>query len=253
MKKRRHVFTYALLCLCIITTILFVRPIQIEASVSELDRLSDYADILTDNEESLLCDELTTISQKYDIDVIVLTISNAGNYDLLDYTDNLYSSNNFAKNTIILVVNMDPDNREILVKGYEDCYNYVNQKRAQHITDSMVSNMKAGEYYKGILQYIDSVDYFYNHKNPTATPIQLLLELGGAILIAGIIVFIMVRNAGGKDTTTCSTYMDTSTSKLLAKQDIYTHTTTTRHKIESNNSSHSGGGGSSGGAGRSSF
>lgn len=246
MKKKAHLFTYALLCFCMIATILFVRPIQIEASVSDMERLTDYADILTEDQEELLNDKLTLMSTKCDIDIIVMSISNANGYDLDFYVDSVYKNGSYAKDTVLLAVNMDPYNREILVQGHGECQDYINNKRAQSITDSMVSDMKAENYYDGILKFIDKVEYFSHHKNPVPTIPQILLEAASAILVAGIIVFIMVRNAGGKDTTTCSTYMDTSTSKLLAKQDIYTHTTTTRHKIETNNG---GGGGRSGGGG----
>lgn len=254
MKKKAHVLAYALFCFCMMAAMFLAYPVQLEASVSDMERITDYADILTDNEEDLLNDKLTLASSKYDIDIIVMTISKTDGSDLDYYVNRIYQNGSYAADTVLLAVNMDPYNREVLVQGQGKCMDFINNKRAQSITDSMVPDMKAGNYYKGILRYLDKVAYFSRHKKPVPTIPQILFEAAGALLAAGIIVFIMVRNAGGKDTTTCSTYMDSSTSKLLAKRDIYTHTTTTRHKIESDNNHSSGGGGGGGhSTGRSSF
>ena len=118
----------------------------------------------------------------------------------------------------------------------------------------MVSEMKASNYYDGLHEYIEQVNYFMEHKRPITTTPTLLIEIFGSMFVSGIIVFIMVLNSGGKNTTNCNTYLDFSSSKVLAKRDIYTHTTTTRRKRESSSSSgHSSSGRKTNGGGRSSF
>lgn len=255
MNKNIRKYILSLLLVCFIFTPLFSQSIIANAKKSQASLLYDNADILTPGEEETLASELNSASSKNDMDVAIVTIENTDGSDLADYVDMLWTELEFSPDGAILVVNMSPSNREIFVQKYGKTKDYISQKRAQHITDGMVSEMKSGRYYDGLHEYIEQVNYFMKHKRPITPTTTLLIEILASIVISAVIVFIMVRNAGGKDTTNCNTYLDFSSSKVLARRDVYTHTTTTRHKREKSSSGgHSGGGGGSNhGGGRSSF
>lgn len=254
MKKRYKWYITILIIFSILCMPLTFHTLDIHAEVFNKNQIYDEADILTSSEEKALSNKLQNESKKHNMDIIICTINSCGSYDLDDYTAIFWDENNFAKDGVILIINMDPSAREILLQKHGKCLEYIPYERAQYITDGMVPEMKAGKYYDGIIECIDKVDLFMNHKAPIPTAKQYVIEIIISLIIATIIVIIMVHNAGGKNTAGCYTYLNSATSKLLAKRDIYTHTTTTRHKIEkSSSSSGKGGGGGSRGSGRSSF
>lgn len=251
MKRRTRIVSFIMLLICFIG--LFPNTILIQAQTTNLPRVYDYADIFTNEEEALLEPMLRTTSDDNGADVIIYTIEHTDGSDLDIYTKQVAYNSGFSKNVVILMVNMDSSHREVLLQAYDTSEEYINHKRKQHITDKMVPDMKEGDYYDAMLLFNKKVNYFFDHKKPVVTGSQLAIELGAALVLALIVVLCMVLGAGDKNTTTCNTYLDASTSKVLAKRDTYTHTTTTRTKIERNNSSSGGGGKGGGSAGRSSF
>lgn len=253
MKRRNRTVSFIMmLFICIF--VLIPNAILIKANTTDLPRVYDYADLLSDSEEDLLEQQFRTTSDNNNVDVIAYTIESTNGPDLSNYAETLAKSS-FSKDIVIVVINMDPLNREVVIHAFGTSETYFNSKRCQYITDNMVDNLKDENYYDALLYFDEKVNYFFDHKKPIVTGSQLAIELGAALVLALIVVLCMVLGAGGKNTTTCNTYLDASTSKVLAKRDTYTHTTTTRTKIERNNSSSGGGGkgGGGGSTGRSSF
>lgn len=256
MKKKHTVLLFLVFTLTLLNVSININTKTVFAKESNYTILVDDADLLTPEEEEKVSAQLTDLGKKQRLTAVVLTMNSAGSQDLSNYVENYCEEHNYPKHCVFLAVNMDPANREVLVHGYGKCKLYVNSKRAQQITDGMVPDMSAGNYYDGILYYIDQVDYYMNHKAEVLIP-RIALELLGSMLIASMFVLVLVLSSGGKNTTNCNTYLDSSSSRLLAKRDIYTHTTTTRHKKQSSSSSGKSGGGGGGGrshsTGRSSF
>lgn len=211
----------------------------------------DGAGLFSDSEKADLTSKLQTVADKHKLQITIFTITKTDGSDLDNYATRLYEENSFNDDAVILIINMDPSNREVLIQGYGTGETYINSKRAQYMTEHMVSDLKNGRYYDSGLYFAQKTEYFLKHKNPIPTSMTFLISGGIAVIVAGIVVLCLVGSSGGRDTTTCNTYMDSSTSKILAKRDIYTHTTTTRTKIESNNNNNHNGGGNSGGGGRS--
>ena len=252
--KKSTVKCIIVLLVCLFISPVFIQSMSVNAAKSGESLLYDYADILTPDEEESLLSDLNSSSLKFDMDVAIVTIQDTEGTDLADYADIIWSKLGFSEDGTILVVNMYPSNREIFVQKYGKANDYISQKRAQYITDGMVSEMKASNYYDGLHEYIEQVNYFMEHKRPITTTPTLLIEIFGSMFVSGIIVFIMVLSSGGTNTTDCNTYLDFSSSKVLAKRDIYTHTTTKRRKRESSSSSgHGSSSSKNNGGGRSSF
>lgn len=252
MKKHvAFLFTLVMICFCIIPGVSGSDSIFAKSSSDEV--VFDTADLYTPEQEADLQKKLTAAGDDLGIKIIALTIYDAGSMDLDDYVDEFYTNHASPSDCVLLAINMDPDNRELLVQGQGKCRLYINSTRAQSITDAMSSDCTSGLFYEATCYYIEQVQYYMNHKAGALIP-RAGLCLLGSMVFAGIIVLIMVLNSGGKDTTNVNTYLDFSSSKLLAKRDVYTHTTTTRRKRESSSSSKGGGGGGgSHSTGRSSF
>ncbi len=252
MKKRNTfwIVRYFIL-LFLISTILAAPQTVLAKSNSLSEFVIDQADILTPEEENLIAENLSVVGTKHHIKIIVYTLNDSvGNID--NYITEFKDRQNYPKDCVILAINMLPSNRQIHVQGYGKAHRYIANQRAQSITDNMVSDCQNEQYYNAIRYFVTTVDYDMSHKIEVVLP-TLGLILLGSMLFSGMIVFFIVYTSGGRNTTSVNTYLDFSSSKLLAKRDIYTHTTITRHKRESSSNNRSSGGGSSHSSGTSSF
>lgn len=251
---KRHaafLFTLVMICLCIMPAFSGADIIMAKNSASKV--IFDTADLYTPEQEADLQKKLTAAGDTLDIKIVAITLNGIGNTDLDSYVDEFWEKQAFPNDCVLLAINMDPANRKILIQGHGKGKLYISSKRAKTITDNMVSDCQSEHFYEATCYYIEQVQYYMNHKGEALIP-RAGLCLLGSMVFAGIIVLIMVANSGGRDTTNVNTYLDFSSSKLLAKRDIYTHTTTTRHKRQSSsNGSGKGGGGSSHSSGSSSF
>lgn len=88
----------------------------------------------------------------------------------------------------------------------------------------------------------------------SSDPIVLMSIVMIPIIVGIVVVFMLVRYAGGKDTTNYKTYAP-SGGRIIGARDRYTHTTETRMRVRQNNGGGHGGGhgGGFGGGGRGGF
>ena len=86
MIKRISVF---LLCLLFCGVLTFA----VNAAGRLDSRLYDSADILTVNEEIQVLKHLNSISQQYNVDIVIATVPTMGGISANRYTENVYDSN----------------------------------------------------------------------------------------------------------------------------------------------------------------
>lgn len=236
----------------------------------------DVSGKLTKSEVKKLNKEIKAASKNAAIDFYILFTDDLKGKSLMNYMEDFADLYEFT-DTAFLCVSFD-EPRGFEIQGYGTAEHYLTYDRINSIFDDMQDDLHDGNYYDACSTFIseaedymltelseyedDSEDTIYDDDYQSALnyndddydrkhrlislPIQLVISLA----VAGIIVFSMVFNAGGKITTTASTYLDEAHSRLLAKRDRYVRTSVTKHKIESSSSSsghHGGSGTSSGG------
>lgn len=238
----------ALLFICmILSSILFV-PTSIHASSDKI-KLVDKANLYSDKEVGILKKNMNELSKRQKVYVTILTVDSVPNQQTMEeYSRDYQKKISGTTDSIILAISMEPGNRKVVVHGFGRCKDTVYAKRAQYITDHMTDDLKAKNYYEATNYFLEKSEYFITHEGHTIPTTSMVLCCGiGSIVVAAIIVFILVHNSGGKDTTTCSTYMDTAHSQILGRQDQYINTTVSRvyDPPNDNNSSDGGGGGGS--------
>ncbi|MEE1075735.1 MAG: TPM domain-containing protein [Acutalibacteraceae bacterium] len=62
----------------------------------DISRLNDMADIFTDDEEALLLEKQDKLSEKYSVDIVVLTTSNLDGKKLADYAEEYFDKHGFG-------------------------------------------------------------------------------------------------------------------------------------------------------------
>lgn len=146
-----------LLSFLILIALVLAPSFAVRADVTEYNRLTDWADIFTDLEEGDLEYELLSFSSEYNIDAIVVSMNDAEGYDLDHYMEIMHDNNSFANDCIFLGINMDPDNREVLLQSYGKCHKYVSDASGQTITDAMVPDLKNGDYVGAVKLFIGEI------------------------------------------------------------------------------------------------
>lgn len=94
VKKRILTVLFALI-LCMVVVI----P---TFAASDLPRLVDNADLLTDSEESTLLSKLNEISERQQTDVVVVTADTLDGKTPMDYADDFYDYNGYASKVLLI-------------------------------------------------------------------------------------------------------------------------------------------------------
>lgn len=201
----------------------------------------DLADLLTEQEEQLLNAQLEQISQKHQLDLMLITTN-----DSLSMKPDLFAiefyetkrSEPFPEEALIFAICMD-------IRSYgEAAYGERIEKKFTYSEDSVLPDVIAphltkGNYYQGFKSYLEYVD------NRMTFHLPLIVIVPVAAFVALIIVFLMIQQMKHAKPKHAANYYTPNGINLTRKEDIYLYKTVTRTKIESNKSSGSSGGGRS--------
>lgn len=116
--------------------------------------------------------------------------------------------------------------------------------RCNKVMDRMQGDLKEKDYFLALETFCKEVRS-YMGRDPKFDNIifRALPQLIFSLLLSMLIIFFLVRNTSGRNTTTVQTYIDQDNSRLLGRIDHFTHMTVSRVKKSNNNSGGNGGGG----------
>ena len=248
-----------------ITAILFALMILLScavlpasAGVSELPRVVDKADLLTDEEEAALTAKLWEYSEKLNRDLVFLTEPDLYNesyyYDgtIKGYADGFYESNGYDADGVIVMITMDDDNgrHDIHFSHFGKTMKSFTDEEREQIIDDVYFDLKGGSFYRALDtiadELLDKVPYSLKwYMLPLAIAVGFLL----AILIMTVIrkklkTVAMQRSAAN--------YVRPGSMHVLASRDTYLYSTVSRTARETSRSGGGGSGSRSGGSSHSS-
>jgi len=165
---------------------------------------------------------------------------------------------------VLMLLNLDEDNRGVCIQGYGLCEIRIDDDRIEYILDDIIEWFSDDEYVYGVklfateaAYYAQSADYGKYYKDNSLKgklhrmPWPVLILIPGVVAFVGIMM--MKGSSGGKMTVNGRTYLQDGVSGLTAKKDDYVRTSVSKTYSPRTSSSSGGGGGrSSGGGGRSS-
>ncbi|MDF2872796.1 MAG: hypothetical protein K0R05_4371 [Anaerocolumna sp.] len=231
-------------------------------------------------------------SEEAKADIVMITTSTLDGKTPKNYMEDFYDEMGFGYDkeygdTVMLLVNMEEDNRWVEIQGYGKAEYYVNNDRIEYMLDDISEILKNGDYKDAFIEFAKQAAYYMNEsKGVKETPASgntdysgstgsgnygesgyngpsdyygekeenplynTVIQLIIALIIGGISVGVMAANSGGRMTAQGRTYLDEGRSGLLDHRDDYLRTTTTRVKKPTDNNNSSGR--SSGGGGVSS-
>lgn len=217
--------------------------------------IDDAADLLSQTEEKKIGNLARELSEKKQINVIVVTTDDKGeSYSQNDDGSESFAADKYAElsgftsfkdNSGVLLL-IDMENRYVYIYTYATAHAAVTNEECVAMTDSVVYKLQQQKYadaLESLIGQISDNDFFSG-----ALVMLYVLYIAGPLAIVAVVLFIAAHRKRSKITTNYTTYMDLVNTKNLGDQDIFDHkTVTVTTTSSSSGGGHSGGGGGGGG------
>jgi len=252
VNRRRRTFAQAItLLLVMLVTVVLVVPVKfatVSAAAADKKLIIDNAKLLTPEQVM----ELRALAVKYgeerETDFIIITTNEEG-VDAKKLTQDFYDEQAPGydkKHGNAAIMTVDMKKRYMYIAGFYKAKEYIDDARVEKILDKVYPYAADNDYYGAFKTYL-TVAHEYMGIKPGVNPDNILFniwfQLIVALLVGGVVVWIMIRNSGGRVTVNRQTYEDQAASGILGRQDQYINTTVTKRKIERDKGGGSGGGG----------
>ena len=156
MKKRVLSFTIALFLVLIYALPVFA------AGETHDPRVVDDAELLTNEQIQQLTEKLDEISERQQLEVVVVTANTLGGKSPMVYADDYYDYHNYgygeSKDGVLLLVSMEDRDWYISTTGYG--ITAFTDAGIQHIGDEIASYLTSKDYYKAFDLFADEADKF---------------------------------------------------------------------------------------------
>lgn len=245
----------AVLALLVTAAGIFSNKAQRQNHEAETQRVFDYAEVLTDEEEQRLESFIAGCEAEYRFDIVVVTmnenVEEHGYWDtvMMNTADDIYDNGNYGFNRV------HGDGILILDNWYED--ENGSQKGTWLSTCGNVyvdfSTYDIDDVLDQVDRYIDSNPYdayraaireackiYDEHENGYTYSIPIVLIILGPIVIALIFAVTKLKQTPAKDTTTANLYVADGSRKMKQQADDYIRKTVTSTRINTGSSGGSG-------------
>ena len=229
--------------------------------VDFVEKVYDYADLLTDTEEENLYNEIQNFIEKSNYDLALVTINENPKTNEVVFADDFYDYNGFGKGDTRdgLLFLIDMYNRRIYISTTGYAIKMYSDSRIDSIIDSGYSALKSEQYYNCLSSMIKSTMDYYLEGYPSSNQNIEINEFGKPViikymnypfvgLIAGIIaliVSIIFYNISRLKIKVGSTISYLKNKNITSRSDHLVNSVVTHHLRNTDTGS---GGGSSGGS-----
>lgn len=232
------------------------------SAAGNLVRLADMADLLSDSEESNLSYILDEISERQQVDIVVVTVDSLEGASAMEYADDFYDYNGYGfgdeRDGILLLVSIDERDWHITTKGYG--ITAITDAGREYISELFLEDLSSGDYAAAFTSFANLCDDFitqantgepYDVDNLPKEPFGFVGSLATALVIGFVISLIVTGVMRGQLKTVQSQskaddYVKQGSMELTKKNDLFLYGHVDRRKKEENKSSnHSDGSGGS--------
>ena len=135
-------------------------------AVSSREKVYDYADLLTDNEEKKLVTNINEYISNSTIDVAIVTTNNLNGYSISEYAYNFYDYNDFMSDGVVFVIKVGESEPEIFMgnSGATDgkAFKIYTQQRINQMLAYIYKNVSAKNYYNACDDYVKLLKGYFN-------------------------------------------------------------------------------------------
>ena len=209
----------------------------------------DEADLLSTREETRLASKLSEISEQFDAQIVVMTVS-SGNGSIDVFVEDVYNSMNMGygqnRDGVLLLVCMDIREYRILSNGYAGLA--IGPSQIDAIGDAIVSDLSDGAYADAFADFADQCAYYldgYLNGFPFHVKKNLLISLAIG-LMAGIAVALALKSQlrSVRRQRQANVYIKSGSMKVTTSRDLFLYRQVRRTKKETPKSTGSGSGSS---------
>lgn len=117
------------------------------------DSFIDNADLVSSSREDEISEELNTLKEKYDCDVVIYTVQDNSVTNTRKYADDLYSECGFDKDGIMFFVNISTKDWYISTSG--SCINAFTDAGIDYMSEQFIPELSDGDYAAAFETYTD--------------------------------------------------------------------------------------------------
>ena len=227
-------------------------------AASDLPRLVDAADLLSDSEESTLLAKLNEISERQQADIVVVTVDTLDGKTPMEYADDFYDYNGYGfgadKDGVLLLVSMEDRDWWMSTTGYG--ITAITDAGIEYISDKFLSDLSDGDYAEAFTTYAGLCDDFftqakdgapYDVGNLPKEPFKPVKSLLIALSIGFVIALIVTGVMKGKLKTvrfrsSADSYIKTNSMHVTQSRDLFLYTQVHRRERPKETSSSGGSG-----------
>lgn len=224
-------------------------------SVNANEKIYDFAELLTEEEEKQLYDKVKEFIANTNLDLAIVTINTNVKDSTQEYADDFYDYNDFSIDGLAFVIDMQ--NRIFYISTAGKAMLYYNDYRIEYILSALDQEMYNHEYFNACNTLISQLTEYYNHgfsdnadkyvvigtQIYRKTPYLLLSIIAVVSAIIGTLI-LALRNKKIKLATNSNDYFDNKSFEITKDTKEFISSNTSRVYIPPADSD---GGGSSGG------
>lgn len=251
--------------LLLIAALLLIVSLCFGASAAAF-HLDDSAMLLDDTQATQLEQQLTELSSRHGLDIVVVTTDSTNGFSPMEYADDYYDYNGFGPDGVLLLVSMEVGDWWISTAGYG--ITAFTDAGIEYIGDQVVPYLSDGDYYTAFTTYArlcdsliaqakagDPFDSDDLPKDPFNPGFSLIL----ALVIGLVAALIVTGSMKGQLKTVrqqvkADSYVAAGSLQLTQSKDLFLFTQTTRQEkpqdssgstthTSSSGTTHGGGGG----------
>lgn len=249
--------------------LLFI-AMMIPVSAERAPRLTDAAGLLSESEQAVLISKLDEISEKHQVDVVVVTIDSLGEMTPGECAEYFYDNFDYGfgsdKSGVLLLISMEERDWYITSVGFG--ITSVNEAGRKYISDNMLGYLSDGYYAKAFEEFALSCDYLislaetgdpFDYEDFPKEPFGVVKHLIISVVIGLVVAFIVTGSMKGKlksvrHQTAAGNYVKNDSMKVTESRDLFLYRQVSRTEKPSDDDSsdthtsasgttHSGGGG----------
>lgn len=249
-----------ILSLLLLLCILLALPFSVGA---ENPRIVDEAGLLSDGEISDLNETIDYLVERYNMDVVIVTVESLGFQFSQTYADDYYDNNGYGigpdySGVLILYC---PEYRDCAISTCGKAIAAISDVDIDSIFDDMTDDIRAERYFEAFQTFLSGIETSFlsyeealegqERADQKGKIVKVLGALVISAVIAGITLFVMRRQMNtARFQNGASNYVAAGTMDLYRKQDYFLYSNVT--KVRRSNDSGSSGGRSGGSSHRSS-
>ena len=140
--------------------VMSIVPAVLAQAADDLMRIADWAELLTEEEEAELSDKLDEISERQQVDIVVVTVDSLEGESPSDYADDFYDYNDYGfgeeRDGILFLLSMEERDWYISTSGYG--ITAVTDAGREYMSEKFLPCLSDGEYAQAFQIFAEQCD-----------------------------------------------------------------------------------------------